>query len=88
MCHQVRAAPIIKSLAAYMAVSSSLTALDLSLNPLRDAGASVLAAGAKESKTLRKLDVSWLMGSNGMSTEGKAAFRAAMQGREDFELEI
>ena len=47
-----------KSVAAYLAVTASLTSLDLCLNPIKDEGVAAIAASLKINTSLTHLDIS------------------------------
>ena len=68
---------------------ASLTSVSLAGITLGDDGAKALAAGLRENKTLKKLDVlSSIWTKNGITAEGRAALEEAVSGKEGFELKI
>ena len=74
---------ITKSLAAYAAVSSSLTTLSLFANPVGDDGAKALAAALKDNNTLKELiRVSGVVGEPSQAALFKQLYRQSLTQRE------
>ena len=74
---------ITKSLAAYVAVSGSLTSLSLADNNLGDEGVEALSFGLKRSKSLKALDLSIFFfgfGSTKFGPKGAMALASAIAG--------
>ena len=73
-----------KSVAAMLAITASLTVLNLRSNMLGPEGGKALAPAIAASASLTHMDLRY----NNLGKEGEAAIREAMRGKTGFELEI